>query len=69
MKILSTKFKGLKVIKHQIFKDKRGFLRVTHNKKKLKLFTSLQVTYIQEKKEIIKKQMDCFLGVITGGLN
>ena len=35
MKILSTKFKGLKVIKHQIFKDKRGFLRVTHDKKKL----------------------------------
>ena len=35
MKILNTKFNGLKVIKHQTFKDKRGLLRVTHNQKKL----------------------------------
>ena len=35
MKVLNTKFKGLKILKHQIFKDKRGFLRVTHNQKKL----------------------------------
>ena len=35
MKILNTKFKGLKILKHQIFKDKRGFLRITYNQKKL----------------------------------
>ena len=35
MKILDTKFRGLKIIKHLSFKDKRGFLRVTHNQKKL----------------------------------
>ena len=35
MKVLNTKFKGLKILKHQIFKDKRGFLRVTHNQKRL----------------------------------
>ena len=35
MKIINTKFKDLKIIKHQSFKDKRGFLRVTHNQKKL----------------------------------
>lgn len=33
MKIIKTKFKGLKIIKHDSFKDKRGFLRVTHNQK------------------------------------
>jgi len=33
MKIINTKFKGLKVIKHNSFKDKRGLLRVTHNQK------------------------------------
>ena len=35
MKILNTKFKDLKIIKHKSYKDKRGFLRVTHNQKKL----------------------------------
>ena len=35
MKIINTKFKNLKIIKHNSFKDKRGFLRVTHNQKKL----------------------------------
>ena len=33
MKVFSTKFKDLKIIKHKSFKDKRGFLRVTHNQK------------------------------------
>ena len=35
MKIINTKFKDLKIIKHNSFKDKRGFLRVTHNQKKI----------------------------------
>ena len=35
MKILKTQFKGLKIIKHKTFYDKRGFLRITHNQKKL----------------------------------
>ena len=35
MKIINTKFKNLKIIKHNSFKDKRGFLRVTHNQKKI----------------------------------
>lgn len=35
MKILSTKFKNLKIIKQDIYKDKRGFLRIVFNKKKL----------------------------------
>lgn len=33
MKIFSTKFKGLKIIKHTSFKDKRGSLRITHTQK------------------------------------
>ena len=36
MKIFNTKFKGLKIIKHNSFKDKRGYLRVTHNEKIIK---------------------------------
>ena len=35
MKIINTKFKDLKIIKHNSFKDKRGFLRVTHDQKKI----------------------------------
>ena len=35
MKIINTKFKDLKKIKHNSFKDKRGFLRVTHNQKEI----------------------------------
>ena len=33
MKIINTKIKGLKIIKSKIFKDKRGFLRETYQKK------------------------------------
>ena len=33
MKIINTKFKDLKIIKHNSFKDKRGYLRITHNQK------------------------------------
>jgi len=35
MKILKTQFKGLKIIQHKTFYDKRGFLRITHNQKKI----------------------------------
>ena len=33
MKIIQTKFKDLKIIKHDKFKDKRGYLRITHSQK------------------------------------
>ena len=33
MKIIKTKFKDLKIIKHNNFADKRGFLKFTYNKK------------------------------------
>ncbi len=36
MKIIDTKFKGLKIIKQISFKDKRGFLRITYNEKLIK---------------------------------
>ena len=36
MKIIKTKIEGLKIVKQDIFKDKRGSLRVTHNKKLIK---------------------------------
>jgi len=35
MKIINTKFKDLKIIKHNSFKDKRGSLRITHNQKEI----------------------------------
>ena len=36
MKIIDTKFKGLKIITQDKFKDNRGYLRITHNQKLLK---------------------------------
>ena len=33
MKIIKTKFRDLKIIKHDSFADKRGFLKFTYNKK------------------------------------
>ena len=36
MKIINTKFKDLKIIKQDKFKDKRGYLRITYNKKLMK---------------------------------
>ena len=36
MKIFKTKFKGLYIVKQKSFKDKRGYLRVTYNKKIIK---------------------------------
>ena len=33
MKLVDTKIKGLKIIKSNVFKDKRGFLRETYQKK------------------------------------
>ena len=35
MKILKTQIKDLKIIKHKTFYDNRGFLRITHNQKKI----------------------------------
>tara|TARA_B110000259_G_C13985333_1_gene390224 strand:+ start:383 stop:919 length:537 start_codon:yes stop_codon:yes gene_type:complete len=36
MKIINTKFEGLKVIKQDKFKDKRGYLRITYNQQLIK---------------------------------
>ena len=36
MKIIHTKFKDLKIIKQDVFKDKRGSLRITFNQKLMK---------------------------------
>jgi dTDP-4-dehydrorhamnose 3,5-epimerase len=36
MKIINTNFKDLKIVKQDSYKDKRGFLRITHNQKILK---------------------------------
>lgn len=36
MKIINTKFQGLKIIQQDVFKDKRGSLRITYNQKKIK---------------------------------
>ena len=33
MKLINTKIKGLKIIKSKVFKDNRGFLRETYQKK------------------------------------
>ena len=33
MKVIDTKFVGLKIIRHDVYKDRRGYLRVTHDQK------------------------------------
>tara|TARA_Y100000590_G_scaffold430574_1_gene544324 strand:+ start:2652 stop:3188 length:537 start_codon:yes stop_codon:yes gene_type:complete len=50
MKILNTRFKGLKIIKQKKFGDKRGFLRVTYNKKKIK-WNNLIFDYVTTSKK------------------
>ena len=35
MNIVNTRFKNLKIIEHNSYKDKRGFLRITHVQKEL----------------------------------
>tara|TARA_B110000444_G_scaffold251218_1_gene278739 strand:+ start:839 stop:1372 length:534 start_codon:yes stop_codon:yes gene_type:complete len=35
MNIVNTRFKNLKIIEHNAYKDKRGFLRITHVQKEL----------------------------------
>ena len=42
MKIINTNFKGLKLIKHKKFKDKRGYLKIIYNKI-LKIFNSYKI--------------------------
>ena len=36
MILITTKFKDLLIVKHKVYKDRRGSLRVTHNNKKIK---------------------------------
>jgi len=36
MKLINTKFKSLKIFRQESFKDKRGYLRITHNQKLIK---------------------------------
>ena len=36
MKLLNTKIKGLSIIKSKVFKDSRGFLRETYQKRVIK---------------------------------
>ena len=50
MKIIDTKFKGLKIITQDKFKDNRGYLRITHNQKLLKKKNLyLNIALIQKK--------------------
>ena len=49
MKIIDTKFVGLKIIRHKSYKDKRGFLRITHNQNILKKILILNIAPRQKK--------------------
>ena len=48
MKVINTKFKGLKILKHRSYKDERGFLRITHNQNKLKKSSFLNIVLLQK---------------------
>jgi len=54
MKIIKTKFKDLLIIKQNSFKDKRGYLRVTYNKKLLKLNNFIFEYYTNSKKNSLR---------------
>ena len=50
MKIINTKFIGLKIIKQDVYKDRRGYLRVTHDQKKIrKKILFLSTVQLQKK--------------------
>ena len=51
MKVIDTKFKDLKIIKQESYKDKRGFLRVTHNQKIIK--KNLYLNIVQRLKKML----------------
>ena len=72
MKILKTKFKDLKIIKHKSFIDKRGFLRIIHNQKLLNknfIFEYATTSYKNSLRGFhfqIKNQQSKYITVLKG---
>ena len=72
MKILKTKFKYLKIIKHETFYDKRGFLRIVHNQKLLNknfIFEYATTSYKNSLRGFhfqIKNQQSKYITVLKG---
>ncbi len=54
MKIFNTKFKNLKIIQHNKFVDKRGFLKITFNNKTINLNKFLFEYSVTSKKNVIR---------------
>ena len=54
MKIIKTKFKNLFVVKQMSFKDKRGYLRVSYNKKFLGIANFVFEYFTNSKKNSLR---------------
>ena len=73
MKIIKTKFKDLRIIKHNKFSDHRGFLNINYNRKFIK-WDSFVFDYISHSKKNVfrgfhfqyKKQQSKLISVIKG---
>ena len=73
MKIYSTKFKGLKIIKREIFHDSRGYFQEVYKQKKLKIHKPIFWCMSASKKNVLrglhlqtKKTQEKFLSVVKG---
>ena len=73
MKIINTKFKGLKIIQQDAFKDKRGYLRITYNQKIIKEKNFIFEYFTNSKKNSLrgfhfqyKSQQAKYVSVVKG---
>lgn len=72
MKIYKTNFKGLTIIKHKSFTDKRGFLRIVHNQKHINknfIFEYATTSYKNSLRGFhfqIKNQQSKYITVLKG---
>ena len=72
MKIYKTIFKDLKIIKHKSFKDERGFLRITHNKRFINKIFTFEYATTSYKNSLrgfhfqIKNQQSKYITVLKG---
>ena len=61
MKIIKTNFKNLCIIKHDIFKDNRGFFKESFRKNILENFLGYKLNFVQE--NIVKSKKNILRGL------
>ena len=72
MKLILTRFKDLFIVKHKVYKDRRGSLRITHNDKKIKTKFIYEYCTISKKNSLrgfhfqLKFQQTKYVTVLKG---